>query len=182
MITTAFACDQTDSLPRVPPDVSQCIKLFRASCGPVSLAAVLGTSVLEVMKFFPRFPRVDYTTYADMSYALEMCGADHSKGDSTFPTTGLLLLQLQGRWTRPGVPVPVQLRYTHWIGCRNGFIFDVNVGDWLERHDWISNGAQSWMSGVSGCVGFSVRERITITPKRFEFSPFGRVPTRHTCP
>ncbi len=178
MNTVAFDNYCADGLPRVPPDIAQCARLLQANCGPVSLAAVLGTTVIEVMKFFPHFPRRDYTTLADMHYALSCISAMSSPSGNDFPSTGMALVQLDGPWTVVGVPVRAQLRYTHWVACRSGFLFDINVGDWIEIDEWTNRGAMSWMKSVRQCTGFHPRAALSITPQRFEFSPFGRVPLR----
>ena len=178
MISIAFKNDQTDELPGLPPDIIQSIQELGATCGPMSLAAVFGTSVVEVMRFFPDFPERDHVTWADMRYALTCSGAEAFAVRTPLPSVGVALVQLEGAWTRPGVPMRAQLRYTHWIGCRNGFVFDLNVGDWLETDEWLTRGAWSWLQNVEGCTGFSIRGAYAITPRRFEFSPYGRVPRR----
>ena len=178
MNVTAFATSTCDGLPRVPPDIVPAIVNFGANCGPVSLAAVFEVFVIEVMKFFPDFPGRDYVNLADMRHALLASGARFDPVPSGLPVNGIVLVQLHGPWTRPGTPVAAQLRYTHWVGCRNGFVFDLNIGDWLEREEWERSGAMSWMRTVEGCTGFSERSALAITPRKFEFSPFGRVPSR----
>lgn len=177
MNITAFN-SSSQGLPRVPTDIRQSAKIFGANCGPVSVAALFGTQVIEVMKFFPEFPSRDYATSADMRYALDCCGAKRQVAGPTLPSDGIALIQLLGPWTKPGSPVRNQLRYTHWVACRLGYVFDINIGDWLEEEEWSENGAMSWMSTVTGCSGFAVREAHHIKPQPFEFSPFGRVPLR----
>jgi len=178
MKTIAFEPLSADGLPRVPSDIGQSAFVFGANCGPVSVAALLGTQVIEVMKFFPEFPSRDYTTAADMRYALQCCGASHETWGDGLPPDGVALVQLHGPWTKPGSPVRNQLRYTHWVACRAGYVFDLNIGDWLEQSEWMANGAMSWMRSVKNCCGFGLREAHVIKPRRFEFSPFGRVPLR----
>lgn len=177
MMVTAFQPLERDAIPRVPSDISQSAKLFRANCGPISFAALLGTQVIEVMRFFPQFPDRDYTNEGDMFYALESCGSTHEKWTG-LPESGVALVQLEGPWTGAGVPLPSQLRYTHWIACLSGFVFDLNIGDWLLRTEWETRGAMGWMRAVKNCTGYHVRSAHRVSTERLEFSPFGRVPRR----
>lgn len=177
MITIAFKDERIDALPALPPDIVQSIQELGATCGPVSVAGVFGTSVVEVMRFFPGFPDQDWVTWADMRYALDCAGAVCEKR-SVLPHVGVALIQLEGPWTNPSAPERAQLCYTHWIACRNGYVLDLNIGDWLEKDEWFLRGAASWMQSVPKCTGFSLRGALAITPRRFEFSPYGRVPRR----
>lgn len=177
-MTIAFENYKAGDLPRVPPDINQAFRVLKLNCGPVSLAALLGTPVIEVNKFFPQFPERDYTTQADMEYALSALKIETTQAEGTLPDTGVALIQMDGPWSKPGAPIRAQLRYTHWIASMNGFAFDLNVGDWIEREEWWKCGAMSWMREVPKCVGFHVRSSIAVTPRPFEFSPFGRIPKR----
>lgn len=178
MNVTAFESLPDDSLPRVPPDIQQSARIFNATCGPISFAAVLGTFVVEVMRYFPEFPQRHHTTAADMVYALQHCGAEFTPVDSTLPHTGVALIQLEGPWTNPGSPVVAQLSYTHWVALRGEYVFDSNLEDWIEREEWLARGGMQWMSTVKDCSGFRVRTGYSILPRRFQFWPYGRVPAR----
>ncbi len=179
MTSTAFKQLPAEGLPQVPPDIAQCEREFRSTCGPVSLAALFGTTVIEVMRFFPEFPQRDYVTQADMMYALHCCGAQPADDlSTTLPADGVALIQITGPWTQPGTPIRAQLRYTHWIACRSGYIFDQNIGDWLESQEWRTRGAPTWMARIPRYAGFAIRAGIPVTPQKFEFSPFGRIPRR----
>lgn len=178
MNVVAFESLPEDGLPRVPPDILQSERAFNATCGPISFAAVLGTFVIEVMRYFPEFPQRHHTTAADMVYALKNCGAEFTHAGEQLPHTGMALIQMEGPWTKPGVPVPAQLCYTHWIGVRGDYIFDPCLEDWIERDEWLAQGAMQWMSAVKGCSGFRVREAYSVIPRAFQFWPYGRVPSR----
>ncbi len=178
MNVIAFESIPEDGLPRVPPDILQSGRMFNATCGPISFAAVLGTFVCEVMRFFPDFPQRHHTTAADMVHALKMCGAEFTHVANQLPHTGVALIQLEGPWTNPGAPVTAQLLYTHWVGVRGDFIFDPCLEDWIERDEWLANGAKQWMSAVKRCSGFRVRDGYSVVPRPFQFWPYGRVPAR----
>jgi len=175
---TAFPPSSVDDLPRTPTDIATSARIFGATCGPFALAAVLGTFACEVMRFFPYFPQRTHTTAVDMEYALECCGARYSRVTARLPETGVALLQLTGPWTdHPGAARHAQTM-THWIATRAEFIFDVNVGDWLERDEWIANAANTWVDFVPKATGWRPLVAFALTPQPFQFSPFGRVPAR----
>ena len=175
---TAFLPLSLDALPRAPADIAISTRIFGATCGPVALAAVLGTFTCEVMRFFPYFPQRAHTTAADMEYALQCCGARFYREGSLLAETGVTLLQLTGPWTdHPGAARHAQTM-THWVATRSGFLFDVNVGDWLERDEWIGNAASAWVNAVPKATGWRPLVAFALTPQPFRFSPFGRVPVR----
>ena len=175
---TAFLPLSLDELPRAPADIVTSARVFSATCGPFALAAVLGTFACEVMRFFPYFPKRTYTTAADMEYALQCCGARFFRDTGLLPEIGVSLLQLTGPWTdHPGAARHAQTM-THWVATRGEFLYDVNVGDWLERDEWIANAADTWIASVPKATGWRPLVAFTLTPQPFRFSPFGRVPSR----
>lgn len=175
---TAFLPSSLDELPRAPADITMSGRIFGATCGPFALAAVLGTFACEVMRFFPYFPQRTHTTVADMEYALQCSGARFYRADALLPETGVTLLQLTGPWTEHPGAVRHAQTMTHWVATRGEFLFDVTMGDWLEREEWISNAANAWVESVPKATGWRPLVAFTLTPQPFQFSPFGRVPAR----
>lgn len=174
----AFDADLLGDLPRLPADLVTSEKVFGATCGPMALAAVLGTFVCEVMRFFPYFPERTHTTPRDMAYALASCGAFHTPIRREFPTIGVAMIQIDGPWTlHPGAGRHALL-YRHWIACSGRFVFDSNVGDWLERDEWLNAGIFAWLNGIPKATGWHPRQAFELAPQSFQFSPFGRVPIR----
>jgi hypothetical protein len=54
---------------------------------------------------------------------------------------GLIRVQWGGPWTKPGVPMRVRYRHTHWAAIRNNNteVFDINamcVGGWMKTSEW----------------------------------------------
>lgn len=175
---TAFDTDPLADLPRLPPDLVTAAKVFGANCGPMALAAVLGTFVCEVMRFFPYFPERTHTTPSDMAYALGACGAGHQRMRKALPTIGVGMIQIEGPWTlHPGAGRHA-LIYRHWIACSGRYIYDCNLDDWLERDEWMRAGVFSWLSGIPKATGWHPRVAFELAPHSFQFSPFGRVPLR----
>lgn len=175
---TAFITSSLDELPRNPPDVAIAARVFGATCGPVALAAVLGTFACEVMRFFPYFPIRTHTGWADMEYALQCCGARYLRQDAVLTDTGLTLLQLTGPWTEHPGAVRHAYTQTHWVATRGTYLYDVNVGDWLEREEWTEHAVQAWIDAVPKATGWRPLRSFALTPQPFHFSPFGRVPMR----
>lgn len=175
---TAFLSTSLDELPRNPPDVAMAARIFGATCGPIALAAVLGTFAAEVMRFFPYFPGRTHTTAADMEYALQCCGARYQRQDDLMPEIGLSLLQLTGPWTEHPGAARHAYTHMHWVATHGDFLYDVNVGDWIERDEWTSHAVSAWIVTVPKATGWRPLRSFTLTPQPFQFSPFGRVPMR----
>ena len=52
---------------------------------------------------------------------------------------GLVRVQWGGPWTKPGVPMRVRYRHTHWVAVEGGHVFDINaicVGGWIPYAEW----------------------------------------------
>ena len=71
---------------------------------------------------------------------------------------GLVRVQWGGPWTKPGVPMRVRYRHTHWIAVREDgniqSVFDINsmgFGDgdpgWCSADGWASNIAPYILNG-----------------------------------
>lgn len=153
-------------------------RIFGATCGPIALAAILGTFTCEVMKFFPHFPERAHTTITDMEYALYWCGASYHRHDAVIPTFGLALLQITGPWSEHSGAARHAYTYTHWIATRGAYLYDVNIGDWLERDEWADYAARTWIKRIPKATGWRPLRSIALAPQPFQFSPFGRVPSR----
>lgn len=152
-------------------DVDRANDAWGCNCGPSSFAAILGLTLDETRRHFgPEFEAKRYTNPTLMVTALRSAlgapGArwrqlrlvpDRIIGESykvpaaahiavAWPRWGLLRVQWEGPWTRPGVPIAARYRKTHWVGvARRGDeigVFDVNVlsngSGWCSLGDWSS--------------------------------------------
>lgn len=138
-----------------------------ASCGPASLAALLGRSLAEVYDAFPaQKPGRTWTTLGHMRQALNLLGQVWAPTDPapqiegflpmTWPSRGLALIQFRGSWDK--APLGAQLQRTHWIAVAPARhpvgdgrlsmpgVFDVNavgaggcVHGWILREEWEQN-------------------------------------------
>lgn len=122
------------------------------SCGPASLAAVLGKSIADVRGAFQRGERQAWTNVKMMKGALDAMGVRWTEtvprciprpdGAPSFPAwswpeTGLALIQFQGPWDSMHADHPAQLERSHWIACGRFiakpdlvsmlFVFEVNM-------------------------------------------------------
>lgn len=60
----------------VPDDLGLAQRLFQANCGPASFAALVGTLITDIIRFFPHFPREPHTSIPHMRRALQDCGVE----------------------------------------------------------------------------------------------------------
>ena len=155
------------TLPAIRPprftldDVERAADAWGCNCGPAALAAVSGLTLEEVRPHLVGFEEKHYTNPSMMFAALKSIGRPWTKRvdgpdvDRAWPLHGLLRIQWEGTWSRPGVPPRARHRKTHWVGTalmerrgdadlstietRTG-IFDVNCLDngsgWVSRKDW----------------------------------------------
>jgi hypothetical protein len=123
------------------------------NCGPAALCAVLGKTPDEIRPHLLDFEQKRYTNPTLLVAILnglkipfrQIYRADHpvKPGFSPLPKFGLVRIQWAGPWTKPGVPMRVRYRKTHWIACcstpTGRDIFDVNAmndGGWLPYDIW----------------------------------------------
>jgi hypothetical protein len=116
------------------------------NCGPGALAAIMGLTLDEVRPHMTGFEEKRYTNPSMMIAVLGRIGRPFRKIGANWPDYGLVRIQWEGPWTKPGVPMAARYRWTHWIGaCRgqradNYGIFDINaIGNgtgWCSSSDW----------------------------------------------
>lgn len=162
MSTTVQA---TDRLPRVPTlaEVQAAYDTWGMNCGPGALCAVTGMAPNQVRRHLGDFGHKRYTNPTMMAGALrslripfrrkyEVPGpvTKQRPRDEDWPEFGLVRVQWGGPWTKPGVPMRVRYRLTHWIAVahREGVletahrgVFDINAiaaGGWVAWSDWVN--------------------------------------------
>ena len=143
-----------------PPDVEEAYAAYGASCGPVSLAAILQRSVMSLRPFLGNFEWRGYCNVRHLLSALSALGLGRrtwtlnasalhqaflaAEEPSVFPPLyGLAFVQWRGPWLKPGVPVAVAYRYTHWVGIAmteeyGQMVYDINA--WSsddQRGAWV---------------------------------------------
>jgi hypothetical protein len=118
------------------------------NCGPAALCAVLGLTPAELRQSMGDFESKGHTNPTLMTDTLTRCVATFRQvyradqpGGLPELQHGLMRVQWGGPWTKPGVPMRVRYRQTHWVGMRDGGmeIFDVNamcVGGWISFNEW----------------------------------------------
>lgn len=130
-----------------------------ANCGPGALAAIMGMTLDEVRPHMIGFEAKRYTNPSMMNEALRSIGRPWRKIGANWPAYGLVRVQWEGPWTKPGVPMVARYRWTHWIGADDGQhpgnpgVFDINAmangSGWTSRADWAAHIAP-WI--IENCV------------------------------
>ena len=121
------------------------------NCGPSAICAALNLTPDELRPLMGDFFQKGYTNPTLMFETLDRCKAKYRRtyrNDSIqsmhdFPKLdhGLVRVQFGGPWTRPGVPMRVRYRKTHWVAARRQStdIFDINAmctGGWMPFGEW----------------------------------------------
>ncbi|MGE0768286.1 MAG: hypothetical protein AB7L90_17660 [Hyphomicrobiaceae bacterium] len=115
------------------------------NCGPAAIAAILGVPLDEVRPHLIGFDAKRYTNPTMMAGALDTLGRPWRNVGKAWPRYGLARIQWEGPWTKPGVPMRVRYRHTHWVGSwqtveRGHGVFDVNAlgngSGWARFEHW----------------------------------------------
>ncbi len=122
------------------------------NCGPGAISAILGMTLEEVRPFMGDFESKRYTNPAlmlDTLHRLHVAGICRGwrKADPTWPVYGLVRIQWEGPWTKPGVPMRARYRHTHWVGAASFGgeigVFDINCinngSGWIALDHWRTN-------------------------------------------
>lgn len=152
---------------------------WQFNCGPAALCAILNLTPDEIRSKMGDFEKKGYSNPTLVFDTLKRCGADYRmvfRRDE--PTShpvidhGLVRVQWSGPWTKPGVPMRVRYRKTHWAAVREKSTeaFDVNAmmyGGWLPYLLWSSK-LIPWL--IKECVpkgdgGWWITHGIEVTPK-----------------
>lgn len=118
------------------------------NCGPAAICAVLNVTPNKLRANMGNFEQKGYTNPGLMKEVLLRCGAkiqltyrkDEPHG-MPIVQHGVMRVQWGGPWTKPGVPMRVRYRHTHWVAVRNhsAEVFDVNavgLGGWIKESVW----------------------------------------------
>jgi len=107
----------------------------------------MGLTLDEVRPLILGFEDRRYTNPTMMQGALRRLGAKWSNpAPVIWPIHGLVRIQWEGPWTKPGVPARVAYRHTHWVAARTVVkprfsigVFDINAmnsGGWIPLKEW----------------------------------------------
>jgi hypothetical protein len=106
---------------------------------------MLSLKPADVRDHIPDFARKGYTNPSMMAEALRSLGIVFRAGDQRLTNYGLVRIQFDGPWMKPGVPVGASYARTHWIGAMalkpapkatdQTYVFDVNSG-WTTSGEW----------------------------------------------
>lgn len=130
---------------KTPNDAEELAAAGKCACGQAALAAALGTSVADVLPFFPG-PGL-WVNDRRMRAAIESAGYHWAADGLPWPPEmAVVWIQGIGSWMRPGVPAGARNARTHWIATtrttRNErghqMIYDINLGVWEPISFWKS--------------------------------------------
>lgn len=144
-------------------DAERAFQEWGCNCGPGALAAIMNMTLDEVRPHIPGFASKRYTSPTMMYAALHNIGRPwiDVQRDELWPSHGLVRIQFEGPWMKPGVPIPARYRYTHWIGAQilvgQVGVFDINCinngNGWVSLEDWTSDIAPHLASAFKRATG-----------------------------
>jgi hypothetical protein len=140
-------------------EASQLYDAWKFNCGPAAICAVTGLTPAELRPSMGDFESKGYTNPTLMREVLARLGvkytqridasgalADVGSTELVFPSWGLVRVQWDGPWCKPGVPMAARYRQTHWVAADRRadglMVFDVNathVGGWLPFRLWVEH-------------------------------------------
>jgi hypothetical protein len=149
----------------IPWDVEVARVNFGANCGPVSFAALLGTEVCRVMRYFPHFEHARWTNLTQMLRAIECADYDVEVRRRSFPSRGLALIQWLGPWTDEDFFSRWSLPHTHWVAVEGRWVFDHTAGKWQDLRDWAGGVAKGFVSEIPRATGWAVKYGVEVKKK-----------------
>jgi hypothetical protein len=156
----------------VPWDIEVARVNFGANCGPASFAALLGTEVCRVMRYFPHFEHARWTNLTQMLRALGAAEYDAEVRRRAFPSRGLALIQWLGPWTEGDFFSRWSLPHTHWVAVEGQWIFDHTAEEWQDLRQWGGNVARKVVSEIPRATGWAVKYGVEVRKKTvFALSP-----------
>lgn len=124
-------------------DVERAAADWHCNCGPASIAAIAALTLDELRPMLGDFESKGYTNPTLMWEILGRLPLLWARAQLVWPRWGLVRIQWEGPWTKPGVPARAAYRHTHWVGSRRRDgrtdIFDVNamcVSGWVPLAEW----------------------------------------------
>lgn len=147
----------------VPPDFAEESASWGANCGPVALSGMIGKPLAEIRPLVGDFK--GYMNARDMIAAIRAAGHDGQlvKVEPTWRGIGLVRIQFEGPWTKPGVPAAAALKHTHWVGsCGPEHVLDVNFEPlrWDTWDVWEREIGPMLVAETPKATGWSIRDVI----------------------
>jgi hypothetical protein len=159
----------------VPWDIEVARLNFGANCGPAAFAALVGTEVCRVMRYFPHFEHVKWTNLTQMLRAVESADFAAELRRRAFPSRGLALIQWLGPWTQKDFFSRWSLPHTHWVAVEGPWVFDHTAEKWQRLQDWAESVAKEFVSEIPRATGWAVKYGVEVKAKaEVALSPPGR--------
>ena len=155
-----------------PDDVAEAHDAWGANCGPAALAAILHRPVMQVARYFPDFPEKPWTTPTKMTDAMMQAGIKSYGTVESWPVYGLVFIQFEGPWEKPGVPPGAAYRHTHWVAAlddgnkhdpKERWIWDVNNDNWTEFWRWEEGTLAALLKHHKRSTGWRIRRAFEVS-------------------
>jgi len=123
----------------------QAADVWGFNCGPGALCAVTERTPDEIRPYLGDFERRGYMNPTMMRATLRQLGIRWREAlVDQLPSFGLVRVQFDGPWMRPGVPIVARYQHTHWVAARAvpgpfHLVFDINaihLGGWMPETEW----------------------------------------------
>lgn len=142
-----------------PADIEEANEIWKANCGPASVAAILNRPVNDVRELFNGFEKRGYTNVTHIKQALDRAGVKHRSIGPKLPGHGLAFIQWGGHEKKP---VIVQYRFTHWIAVDGLAVFEVNAPHLTTFESWEEIMPEAIKEEGHGNGTFTVRAGIEV--------------------
>jgi hypothetical protein len=143
-----------------PPDLNDAYEAWGASCGPCSIASILGTTLYEIHDYLEGIDARGYMNILHVKAALNAIpGIRHWGVGETLPKLGLAFIQWSGHDHKP---VRVQYQFTHWIAVEADRVFEVNAPELTTWPEWQRVMPRMMQEEGNGDGGFRIRSGIEV--------------------
>jgi len=146
----------------VPWDIEIARINFGANCGPAAFAAVTGSEVCRVMRYFRHFEHSKWTNLTQMRRAFTDAGYEVAVLKRQFPQRGIALIQWLGPWTRKHFFSRWSLIYTHWVAVQGKRLFDHTVAAWQPIQQWRKEVAPDFVSQIPKARGWEIKYGVEV--------------------
>lgn len=146
-----------------PPDTEAAYVAWNASCGPCSIAAIIGARVNEIRDYLEEIGYRGFMNVTDIKATLDIIpGYRYWSIGPQLPKLGLAFIQWGGHDHKP---VKVQYAFTHWIGVEGKKVFDVNARELISWDEWQRTIPRLIQAHGKGDGSFRVRTGIEVRLK-----------------
>lgn len=167
-----------------PTDVTEQWEEWGANCGPTAIAALTNRQVHEVRKVVERVACGDrkkgrsgkwagYMNAGHLATALSEFGyttrrRNFQKGEGSWPSKGLAMIQIEGPWCEPPAKPTARYRYTHTVAVvdtgpvHGALIYDGNAEGWAKAEWWGKWAMDKLVEDVKRATGWYIMMTLEV--------------------